>query len=556
MPAIRSQASTNPTPGENTPSAVMLTGNPLPTAVTLPVAAENLGVNTATVSGTVNPNGAAATYWFEYGTTEKVAQFTQTSHQSLSAGTNTVVVSAVLSGLVPHEVYYFRLVASTSAGTIGGRLLNFRSGGTDERGTDVILTIATTGNGSGAVTPIPQGANCGVGCYTYPLGTAVTLTAAASNGSKFADWAGACSGTTASCSLTMNTNQTVVATFDPGSAAGSSLTTATVGSGSGAVTPTPAGTGCGANCYTYASGTNVTLTPTVGVGSTFAGWSGACSGLGTCSVIMNASKSVTATVNLSTVNLTTSYTGSGNGAIAPSPVGTSCGTGCYSYPWGTVVSFGATPAVGTVFAGWGGACSGAGACRVMMNSPQSVSAGFSAVPLLTITTSSLPNGTLNTAYAQTISISGGLSPYTFSVMTGFLPAGLTLNSSTGAISGTPTNAAVWSFTVQVKDVSRQTAQAALTITIITGPLTITTTSLPGGTQNTSYSQTRLAQGGLPPYTFNLTSGSLPSGLTLITSNNQGMVQVSRVPPGHLHSPFRLAIPQFRRYRPSKPTRSR
>jgi tricorn protease-like protein len=74
------------------------------------------------------------------------------------------------------------------------------------------------------------------------------------------------------------------------------LTVTKQGSGAGSVKSRPAGIQCGTDCSeTYSSGTVVTLRPTPAVGSAFAGWSGACSGTGTCTVTMDASKTVTAT---------------------------------------------------------------------------------------------------------------------------------------------------------------------------------------------------------------------------------------------------------------------
>ena len=78
------------------------------------------------------------------------------------------------------------------------------------------------------------------------------------------------------------------------------LTVGKAGTGSGTVTSSPAGINCGSDCSeSYASGTSVTLTASAAGGSTFAGWSGACSGTGTCSVSMTAARSVTATFNTS-----------------------------------------------------------------------------------------------------------------------------------------------------------------------------------------------------------------------------------------------------------------
>ena len=78
------------------------------------------------------------------------------------------------------------------------------------------------------------------------------------------------------------------------------LTVGKAGTGSGTVTSSPAGISCGSDCSeSYASGTSVTLTASAAGGSTFAGWSGACSGTGTCTVSMTAALSVTATFNTS-----------------------------------------------------------------------------------------------------------------------------------------------------------------------------------------------------------------------------------------------------------------
>jgi hypothetical protein len=87
---------------------------------------------------------------------------------------------------------------------------------------------------------------------------------------------------------------------------------------------------------------------------------------------------------------------------------------------------------------------------------------------VTITTTSLPNGTVQTAYSATLQATGGTSPYTWSVSTGSLPAGLNLASATGAISGTPTTAGTSSFTIQVADSAGNKASAGLTITINSG----------------------------------------------------------------------------------------
>jgi len=138
---------------------------------------------------------------------------------------------------------------------------------------------------------------------------------------------------------------------------------------------------------------------------------------------------------------------------------------------------------------------------------------------LTITTTSpLPDGILGTAYSATLAASGGTIPYTWSVSAGALPAGLSLNSGSGSITGTPTAAGTTNFTAQVADSASGTTTKQLAITVNAAPLTITTTSLPNGALGTAYSTTLAASGGTPPYTWSLSAGALPAGLNLNSSS--------------------------------------
>jgi large repetitive protein len=134
---------------------------------------------------------------------------------------------------------------------------------------------------------------------------------------------------------------------------------------------------------------------------------------------------------------------------------------------------------------------------------------------LGISTATLPGGMVNSAYPpQTLTPTGGVAPYSWSLPAGSsLPAGLTL-SPAGVISGTPTTAGTTNFTVRVDDGSMQTATRPLSIAISPPTLAITTTSLPPGTVGTAYSQTLTATGGVPPFGWSLSAGSLPQGLTL------------------------------------------
>ena len=97
---------------------------------------------------------------------------------------------------------------------------------------------------------------------------------------------------------------------------------------------------------------------------------------------------------------------------------------------------------------------------------------------LGITTTSLPNGTVSAAYSATLAASGGTTPYIWSLASGSLPAGLTLNTNSGAISGTPTTAGTSNFTAQVSDSSSpvQSATKALSIVITSVPTTVGNTN--------------------------------------------------------------------------------
>jgi hypothetical protein len=153
------------------------------------------------------------------------------------------------------------------------------------------------------------------------------------------------------------------------------------GNGSGTITSSPAGIGCGGDCsHSYNYETLVTLTAAPAVGSTFAGWRGACAGTGSCRVTMDAAKSVTATFELIPYPLAVAKTGDGSGTVTSWPAGISCGSDCSQpYDYGTVVTLRPSPGQRSAFAGWTGACTGAGPCRVAIESAMSVTAVFKAL---------------------------------------------------------------------------------------------------------------------------------------------------------------------------------
>ena len=136
---------------------------------------------------------------------------------------------------------------------------------------------------------------------------------------------------------------------------------------------------------------------------------------------------------------------------------------------------------------------------------------------LAVKTASLPPATAGVSYSAKLAASGGIAPYTWSVTQGALPAGLTLVPSTGLIAGIPAVGSSASFMVQATDSESPPASASsatLSITVTMAPLMINTASLPAATADVSYSAKLAVAGGIRPYTWSVTNGALPAGLSL------------------------------------------
>ena len=165
-----------------------------------------------------------------------------------------------------------------------------------------------------------------------------------------------------------------------------------------------------------------------------------------------------------------------------------------------------------------------------------------------ITTASLPNGTVGTAYSSTINASGGCTPYKWTIASGALPAGVTakVSSTTTSLhlSGTPTTAATDSFTVKVKGCGGIVYEKAFKVVVQATPtraLTITTNSLANGAVGTAYSQVVKASGGCTPYKWSIASGALPAGVTAKMSSATTSVDLAGTPTTAATDSFTLKV---------------
>ena len=177
--------------------------------------------------------------------------------------------------------------------------------------------------------------------------------------------------------------------------------------------------------------------------------------------------------------------------LAPDPVtgvmtGTPSAAGTFSYSLEAVDSTGAADAV---------------LCKLQVASAAAVTLGCTS-----------PTGEAGVPYSSALAAGGGVPPYTFSISSGALPPGLSLNPSTGAISGVPQTAGTFAFTSEVADSTNSTATVNCSITV--APSLALGCPASAGQVDTPYSSALVSTGGIPPFAFSIAAGALPSGLAL------------------------------------------
>ncbi len=241
---------------------------------------------------------------------------------------------------------------------------------------DYTLTVNKSGIGTGTVTG--TGINCGEDCSeNYASGTSVTLTATPSLGSALASWSGCDNTSGNTCTVTMNQNKAVTATFT------TSNYTLTVNKSGTCGTVTGTGINCGEDCSeNYASGTSVTLTANILPGCTLTSWSGCDStGVSTCTVTMNQSRTITATFNMVVPPKTLTVNKSGTCSGTVTGMGINCGSDCSEdYVSGTSVTLTATGLPGCGFTSWSDCdTTSSNTCTITMNQSRTITATFNMV---------------------------------------------------------------------------------------------------------------------------------------------------------------------------------
>jgi hypothetical protein len=236
---------------------------------------------------------------------------------------------------------------------------------------------------------------------------------------------------------------------------------------------------------------------------------------------VSATQSLTLTVNSAPMITTTSLPAAEQGIAYPAAIAASGGTGALSFTTQNIDGLTLTSA-GT-FTGTPTAPGNVGFTATVVDS-----IGVSASRLLTIVVAAplslnaanLPAGIQNAAYPSTQLVAmNGVGPYSNWVWTpaqgSSLPPGLSLNQSTGMISGIPTTAGVFSFNVSVGDSAGAVAMQAYSITVNASNPVIGAATLPNGQFDSPYSPITLtASGGAAPYTWTVGPGALPVGMTM------------------------------------------
>jgi hypothetical protein len=313
--------------------------------------------------------------------------------------------------------------------------------------------VNKAGTGSGIVISNPLGINCGGDCSeNYDDGEVVVINPNPDATSVFSGWSG-----DPDCVdgvVTMNANKTCTANFSKRF----SLTVNKAGTGSGIVTSNLQGINCGGDCSeNYDPGVVVTLIANPDAVSVFSGWTGDpdCADE---TVTMNANKTCIANFNASLISLAIGATTLATGEAGVSFTSDLMISGGVA-PYGVSIDRGKLPAglslenngiiSGTLSPT---ARSEKITVRITDSVKQSISKTFTIIVLKTLRIVDKPKvGRVGNNYTDSLKTKGGRGPFSWSIASGALPSGLNFNTTTGAITGIPTQAGEFLLTVQVTD---------------------------------------------------------------------------------------------------------
>ncbi len=356
------------------------------------------------------------------------------------------------------------------------------------------LQVTRNGTGSGTVTSSPSGISCGTTCSrTFSGGTTVMLTAAAASGSVFAGWSGGgCTGT-GSCTVQINNNVTVSATFNtsdappppPPSGTFTLTVTKVQDGGTGNVASSPAGIDCGATCTaSFASGTSITLfaSPTTG---RFASWAaGPCAGSTNPSCAFTLGANTTATARFASQPLTfieLTLPDGNVGADYTVSLNTTGGSGTERHEFSLVAGSLPDGLQMDKFFGVQSTLIHGRPTRIQTSTftvrvddgaetatrTFTITINAAVALVITLPGPTAQSGTLGQFYFQNLFASGGRTPYEWSITGGALPPGLRIIRANNGnrIEGTPTARGTFTFNLTVRDQDGQQATQVTTITI-------------------------------------------------------------------------------------------
>ncbi len=256
---------------------------------------------------------------------------------------------------------------------------------TKQNGSQQTIKISLNSVGGGSIQQVESGVACKTQCFSeVQAGKALTLIAIPEEDTEFIGWQGPPNcGSDIQCVVDPKPGTTATATFAKVIRYKLTVTK----SGNGSVTSAPTGITCGTDCtQNYAQSKVVVLTATAAAGYNFTGWSGttiACPGTGTCTVKMDAAKTVQANFSAITGNVKLDIAVSGNGKVESTPSGISCPSLCSAnFPNASVVTLTASATAGSQLAAWTGAasnCGNASTCNLTLAGNMQAGANFIAI---------------------------------------------------------------------------------------------------------------------------------------------------------------------------------